>query len=125
MSETPSPKQKNQRKQTPADNPDGDRLRLLRQRVIDTYNKNVRAKEKADEPVVHHVSPRQAEQTKLEMARGAEVSARHAAQQAARPPREPDPTEGTTTPVFRPADFIPNMKQGNTTGAKTVLRDGK
>ena len=36
---------------------------------------------------------------------------------ATRPQPKPDKTEGTTTPVFRPGDFVPNMQQGKQVSA--------
>ena len=62
--------------------------------------------------------PRITEQTKREMAEGARVVAHHANQQAAtihlRKPNAGDiARHGTSVPVFRPTDYVPNMKQGD------------
>jgi hypothetical protein len=53
-----------------------------------------------------------AEQTRLEMAEGARRVALAAEAQKVRPAPKRDPSQGTTTPVYRPKDYVPNMKQG-------------
>ena len=60
------------------------------------------------------VAPQIMDQTKREMAEGARQNARHAEFHSRNPmPPHPDPTNNTSsTPVFRPADYVPNMKQG-------------
>ena len=60
-------------------------------------------------PPPPQMSARQRSQIEEEMEAGRRSVARHAAQQASRPQPKPDPTEGKTTPVFRPEDYVPNM----------------
>lgn len=64
--------------------------------------------------VLAPATPRQLNQTQLEMAAGQRAVARHQQQEAARPRPvvKPDPTQGTTTPVFRPADYVPDQRKG-------------
>jgi len=45
-----------------------------------------------------------------EMAAGRRVQARHEAQLAARPPRIADPRDGTSVPVHRPGEVVPDPK---------------
>ncbi len=68
-------------------------------------------------PVVQPVAPLIQQRTSAEMAAGQRANAFHAAQQANRPAPRRDPREGGTVPVFRPADYIPNMKQGTVRSA--------
>lgn len=60
-------------------------------------------------PPPPEMTQRQRTQIELEMEAGRKAVARHTAQQAHRPQPKPDPTEGKTTPVFRPEDYIPNL----------------
>lgn len=60
-------------------------------------------------PPPPEMTVRQRTQIEEEMEAGRKAVARHAAQQAHRPQPKPDPTEGKTTPVFRPEDYIPNL----------------
>lgn len=62
--------------------------------------------------------PRQLEQTRLEMEAGAKRVAENEAEQ--RPVHPRDPSEGTSTPVYRPVEFVPNMNQGTKVGARQV-----
>lgn len=55
------------------------------------------------------MTERQRNQIELEMEAGRRSVAKHAAQQANRPQPKPDKSEGTTTPVFRPEDYVPNL----------------
>lgn len=55
------------------------------------------------------MTQRQRTQIEEEMEAGRRAVSRHAAQQANRPQPKPEPTEGKTTPVFRPEDYVPNM----------------
>lgn len=57
--------------------------------------------------------PRQVEQTRLEMEAGAKRVAENEVEQGNRPVPVRDPSEGTSTPVYRPVDFVPGMNQGN------------
>lgn len=67
-------------------------------------------------PAVPPVQPpitRMMEQTKREMAEGARMNQHHESLKTGSIPRRPTPREvaaqGTTTPVFRPADWAPGM----------------
>jgi len=53
-----------------------------------------------------------ATQTQLEMAEGAKRVALATEAQKNRPVPKRDPSQGTSTPVYRPKDYVPNMKQG-------------
>lgn len=57
---------------------------------------------------------RQQSQTEREMEAGRNAVARHAAQQASRPIPQKDPTEGTSTPAFRPNSVVPDPIAGRT-----------
>ena len=58
------------------------------------------------EPIPAPQTPRQLDQTKREMAKGADRVQYSKEQELKRPPRPaPDPREGTVTPVFRPSDY--------------------
>lgn len=82
---------------------DGERLRqFLHQVRLD----NPPPAEPAPPPAM---TERQKSQIELEMEAGRRAVARHAAQAAHRPQPKPDPTEGKTTPVFRPEDYVPNL----------------
>jgi len=64
--------------------------------------------------VVQPVAPRILEQTRLEMEAGrAAVAKAEAAKPQSRPQPQQDPG---VTPVFRPADYVPNMNKGNVGG---------
>lgn len=69
----------------------------------------------APEPVKPPIAERVAEQTKAEMAAGKKLVEQRAAEQAMRsgmPRPAPDKGEGTTTEVFRPANYVPDVKKG-------------
>lgn len=70
-----------------------------------------RRKQEAPPPPVQPMPPRIAEQTLLEQKAGAAQVARAAEHQAAHGGPRPN-TDGTTKPVFRPADYVPNQKKG-------------
>jgi hypothetical protein len=67
-------------------------------------------------PVPQPVAKRITDQTKLEMAEGARISAIHAERSRVIPRPKPSPREvaaqGTTVPVFRPDDYVPDMNKG-------------
>lgn len=66
-------------------------------------------------PPVHVVQPVPAgiaEKTRLEVEEGKKRVAMAKANQANRPVPKPDKSEPTTTPVYRPLDFVPNFNQG-------------
>lgn len=67
---------------------------------------------KAPQPIPPAIS----KQTEREMEAGRKANQKHAEFHAVKPmPPHPDPTTTPTgsVPVFRPADYVPNMKQGN------------
>ncbi len=69
------------------------------------------------------VPERIAEATRLEMEAGRRRVAEFAEQQANRPkPAEPHPSEGTSTAVFRPADYVPDQRKGQGTVASASAR---
>jgi hypothetical protein len=73
-------------------------------------------------PIVKQpVAPAISEQTAREMAAGAKRSAEFAAAETSRPQRKPDPTQGTTTSVFRPVDGsgVQDRKPSHTWGRRT------
>ena len=53
-----------------------------------------------------------AEKTRLEIEEGQKRVAMAEAQKQNRPAPKKEPDATTTTPVYRPADFVPNMSQG-------------
>jgi len=53
-----------------------------------------------------------AEKTRLELEEGRKQNARQAAERAAAMVPKVEKSEGTTEPVYRPADYVPNMNQG-------------
>lgn len=55
------------------------------------------------------VSAQVAEQTRMEMEEGAKRVALASANKVVRPR---DPADGTSTPVYRPREFVPKMDQG-------------
>lgn len=61
------------------------------------------------------LSPVMAERTRLEMEEGQRRNAMALAARAAIQQPKKDPTEGTTEPVYRPGDHVPNMTQGQAT----------
>lgn len=78
----------------------------------DFMEKVAAANRPEDKPYTPPAVPiRIAEQTRLEMAAGAQRVAEFEAQKASRPQPKPQ-QDGTMTPVFRPADFVPNQKKG-------------
>jgi hypothetical protein len=82
------------------------------------YERILAARKIADNPPPpkkQPVAPAILSQTQREMAEGARISARHAAQQAYRPPPTPRDVaaQGSSVPVFRPQDFVPGMNKGN------------
>lgn len=81
-------------------------------KVRDFMGKLAAAKRPEDTPYVPPPIPlRIAEQTRKEMETGAARVAEFEAQQAARPRARPE-TDRSMTPVFRPADFVPDQKKG-------------
>lgn len=80
-----------------------------------------RAEDEKEPPPPPPLTERQRSQLEAEMARGKEALKKHeenlAAQRAAQAAAPRDPAEGTTTPVFRPEDYVPNMKQGKAASA--------
>ncbi len=60
-------------------------------------------------------------QTELEQAAGAAAVAAHAAAQGRRIIPASPTTEGTTTPVFRPADYVPDQRKGQGNVTSTTL----
>ncbi len=73
----------------------------------------LKAREPAPEPVASQpVAPGMAERTAAEMSEGARMNQVHADAKANRPALRPSAAEvaaqGSSTPVFRPADFIPD-----------------
>lgn len=80
------------------------------------------AKEKAEQPVPPPpMTERQRAAIEEEQAAGRRALARHAEQQKLRPPPVREKSDGTSNPVFRPGDYVPNMAHGNT-GARDVPR---
>lgn len=71
------------------------------------------------------VSERMAEQTRLEMEAGRKRVEEFDAMQASRPRPTPivDPREGTSVPVFRPADFVPDQRKGQGNLARNSARN--
>ncbi len=69
-------------------------------------------REHANKPKPVYVPPpiteSMAQRIREEQEAGARAVAKHAAQQAARPQPPRDPKEGFTTPVYRPADVVPD-----------------
>lgn len=92
---------------TPADK----RLREIHAQII--------AQRNAKPPVyvAPPLPPGIAEKTRLEIEEGRKRNAMAEEAKATRPQPKPDKTEGTTTPVFRPGDFVPNMQQGKQVSA--------
>lgn len=74
-------------------------------------------REHAAKPKVEYVPPPMTagmrERIEEEQAAGRRVVEKHAAQQAARPAPPRDPSEGFTTPVYRPGDVVPDPTGGN------------
>jgi hypothetical protein len=70
--------------------------------------------QKAPEYVAPPVPVGIAEKTRLELEEGKRQNARQAAERANALVPKPDKSEGTTEPVYRPADYVPNMNQGQT-----------
>lgn len=60
------------------------------------------------EPKAQPVPAAIAEQTRLEMEAGRKMNDHHAGVRSI-PPRRIDPREGTSVPVFRPADYVPPL----------------
>jgi len=54
-----------------------------------------------------------AEKTRLEIEEGRRRNAMALANRAQAQPPKKDPSEGTTEPVYRPGEFVPNMEQGH------------
>ncbi len=62
---------------------------------------------------------RQLERTRLEIEAGQRRVAANEAQAKLRPQPVREVSDGTTTPVFRPQDYVPNMDQGKV-GARDI-----
>ncbi len=62
------------------------------------------------------MTERQRSRIEAEMAAGRRVQERHAAQAAARPVPPRDPSEGTSTPVHRPGNLVPDPKMSAPSG---------
>ncbi len=62
---------------------------------------------------------RQLERTRLEIEAGQRRVAANEAQAKLRPQPVREASDGTTTPVFRPQDYVPNMDQGKV-GARDI-----
>lgn len=76
-----------------------------RPRTIEELHERIRAhREPKPEPPRPVPTERQQKQIDDEMAAGKRASERAAAQQALARPRATEPTDGTSTPVFRPGD---------------------
>jgi len=64
-------------------------------------------------------SARQLSRTELEMEAGRRAVARAEAAKVNQLPRKIEPSDGYTTPAFRPADYVPGFDKGQV-GAKTI-----
>lgn len=71
-----------------------------------------RAKQDQPEAAPPPLAPRIADQTNAEIAAGQKMNAHHAALAVHRPVHVPHPTEGRSTAVFRPGDYVPDQKKG-------------
>lgn len=77
------------------------------------------AREKAEQPVPPPpMTERQKTQIEEEQEAGRRAVAKHAEQQKLRPP-PPARDPGSSNPVFRPGDYVPDMSKGNV-GARDV-----
>ena len=78
----------------------------------DFVKKVMAARAPEDSPPVEPppVAPRVQQQTLDELAAGRAMVAKHAAQQSQRTPHEP--VDAGAKAVFRPADYVPDMKKG-------------
>jgi hypothetical protein len=91
--------------------------RTFTQRVLDARKPETPTIVKAP------VAPRILEQTARELAAGAATSKKHAEHLTKHgKPRGTHANDGHMTPVFRPADYVPDIRkgQGNTTGARNL-----
>ena len=98
-----------------------EKLEIVKQdftrRVLEARNPEVKP------PSPQPVAPRMLAQTQLEMELGAKMNTHHAELRAKGPtPRALSKNEATMTPVFRPADYVPDQKkgQGYLTGTRTL-----
>lgn len=92
--------------------------------MVDQFVQKVRAANRSEavEPKPQPVPDRIAEQTRLEMQAGQRMNEHHANLRFNAPKaRKIDRPEGTMTPVFRPADYVPDLKKGQgNVGARPV-----
>jgi hypothetical protein len=89
-------------------------------RKSDFIHRVMEARRPRDEPEKPQpVAPAISAQTQREMAEGARQNVRHAEFYGQNPmPRHPDPTDnGTSTSIFRPADYVPGMTKGDVKAA--------
>lgn len=78
------------------------------------------AREKAEQPVPPPpLTERQRNQIEEEQAAGRRAIERNIEARRLQAVPARDPGEGTSKPVFRPADYVPNMSQGNV-GARNI-----
>jgi len=87
--------------------PAAKRLKLVQEEILANRNKVIVP------PEPQPVPPAIAEKTRLEMEEGRLRNKLAAEAKIVRPVHK-DPSAGQTTPVYRPADFVPNMNQGQT-----------
>jgi hypothetical protein len=89
-----------------------ERARARLQEFVD----KVRAVNKSENKpiVVQPVNPHIQKRTNDEIAAGRKAAAAHAAARAANPPapHKKEPWEGSSTEVFRPADYVPDPRKG-------------
>lgn len=71
------------------------------------------------------LTERQRAQIEAEMEAGRNALAKHRAALEAQQgkPVERDPTAGTSTPVFRPEDYVPNLNQGKTASGSARVKN--
>lgn len=83
-------------------------------RSIEEVHKQIIAMraEKPPEYVAPPVPQGILDKTRLEQEEGKRQNARQAAERSAALPPKVDKSEGTTDPVYRPGDYVPNMDQG-------------
>jgi hypothetical protein len=100
------------------DDEDQKKVRAFLQEVVAART----ARAKAEQPVPPApLTDRQKQQIADEQEAGRRSLAKHAEQQKARPAPVREPTEGTSNPVFRPGDYVPDQMKGQgNVGARTV-----
>lgn len=92
------------------------KIREFMQKVVEART----AREKAEQPVPPPpLTESQRAQITAEQEAGRRAVARHKEQQALRPPPVREKTDGSSNPVFRPSDYVPNMDKGHV-GARDV-----